>query len=439
MMRKILKKLLCSSLIILLLLPGFTIKAEYKQEIDYANFILVNLDTGQILLQRYADEHVAVASLTKIMTVIVALERNPDLQQKVKFTAAMFTGLKAADASIAGFKVGEEATIEDLLYGAMLPSGADATRALAFHIAGSEEAFALMMNEKASELGMKDSNYANSSGLDNPQQYSCAYDQYLLLAYAIKNPTFLKILKTSEYTTADGKHKFSDSFRQAMIKNNQDASFILGAKTGYESAAGVCLASVVDEKGDRLLFIGLGNRLNRQEARKFQNELDIYSYYIKNYDLMTLYSATDELYTFKPEYTVKKSVTISFGKDFRYYLPHDFQRDDMELIITDQKVVSYKTEKGELIARYMIYYQGEIIDRGNIYLPEALATNFILLFLQYSTKNPLFVIASLLISILVLSSILLRRLRGPRYYEDEDDDELSEQESELTEPTAEIV
>lgn len=200
------------------------------------------------------------ASLTKIMTVIVALENVDDLSETYKFTKADMLKLENENASVAGFSAGEKVTIRDLLYGAMLPSGADATLGLANYVAGSEEAFVDMMNEKLEELGLENSHFENSSGLHAPNHFSTALDMAMLVKYAIENPDisheFLKIIGAKNYqTTKSNKHKegitLSSIFFQRYdgfyvdrdADNNEDCE-VIGGKTGFTDESKYSLASV---------------------------------------------------------------------------------------------------------------------------------------------------------------------------------------------------
>lgn len=211
---------------------------------------------GTVVIDIDKDKIAFPASLTKIMTAIVTLERVEDLSAKVVMDADIFEMAAAENAAIAGFISGEEVTLLDLLYGTLLASGADATLALARYVSatdtvpGSEEAFTILMNEKAAELGLTNTSFVNASGLHNPKHYSTAYDIALIFAYALKNETFRQIITSEEYTTAPtNMHaeglKMSSTVRSAFKKAGLEMYPILGGKTGYTPEAKLCLASFV--------------------------------------------------------------------------------------------------------------------------------------------------------------------------------------------------
>lgn len=150
---------------------------------------------------------------------------------------------------MAGFQPGEEASARDLLYGILLPSGAECCLAFADHIAGSERDFVGMMNRKADQLGMENTHFCNSTGLHEEDHYSTAEDIAILLRYALANEEFRKAFTTSRYSTSptdlhpDG-FTFSSSMFQYMDTPQIPGGEILGGKTGYTSEAGLCLASL---------------------------------------------------------------------------------------------------------------------------------------------------------------------------------------------------
>ena len=154
--------------------------------------ILVDADSGEAVAEKEADVSIYPASMTKVMTALLALEANPDLEQPVTLPEDIFPELRAEGASMAGFRPGETATVRDLLYGALLPSGAECCEALAREVSGSEEAFVELMNQKAAELGMRSSHFCNPTGLHDPEHVSTVRDMARLTEAALQNETFRK-------------------------------------------------------------------------------------------------------------------------------------------------------------------------------------------------------------------------------------------------------
>ena len=217
---------------------------------EYALLLCVN--DGSVLLDKNAGQRAYPASITKIMTVLLAAERLTDLEERLVITQETVDALAARDASMADFPVGEGIRVIDLLYGAFMPSGADASVTLAIRIAGSEQAFAELMNQKAAEIGMKNTNFVNATGLHEENQYTTCQDVALLMQYAFQNPLVQKIFTTVTYTTeALSGHPQGMTFTSTMFNVLPSAELsngirISGGKTGFTNAAGLCLASLAE-------------------------------------------------------------------------------------------------------------------------------------------------------------------------------------------------
>ena len=185
--------------------------------------ILLDAQSGRVLAQKRADERTAPASLTKMMTVLLAIETEPDI----------FPALQTEKASMAGFVPDETVTVRDLLYGAMLPSGAECCEALAQLVSGSEENFAALMNQKAAELGMKNTHFTNATGLTDTEHYSSAADMAKLLQAALHNTTFRTIFTTEHYTTtATAQHPEGVSLTSLATVNGKEYILVTLAAPG---------------------------------------------------------------------------------------------------------------------------------------------------------------------------------------------------------------
>ena len=225
--------------------------------------VLMQAENGTIIGDINGEEQMYPASMTKIMTAIVAIENLSDLNQEITITNDMVADLYAQDAMQAGFEVGESVKAIDLLYGVMLPSGAECCRALAYTISGSESAFVELMNEKVEKLGLTGTHFCDTTGLHDPNHYSTAKDIALILRYAIKNTTFREIIETKTYTSSSTNvHPDGITFSSTLLKNLSDPSVtdgtILGGKTGYTNAAGHCLASFAEIDGIEYILVTAG-------------------------------------------------------------------------------------------------------------------------------------------------------------------------------------
>lgn len=207
---------------------------------------LFSVKDKQVLFQKNPFERMNPASITKIMTALIALQ-DGDLKKEI--TVGKETVITEAGASLCHINPGETLTLEQLLYGLMLPSGNDAASAIAVYEAGSVEAFADKMNETAWKLGATDTHFVNPHGLTDPEHYTTAYDLYLIFNECLKYPEFRKIIGTTEYTAeykdANGVAKSQkwESSNQYLTgkRETPDGVTVLGGKTGTTQAAGYCL------------------------------------------------------------------------------------------------------------------------------------------------------------------------------------------------------
>lgn len=218
--------------------------------------IVYDVDRNEIIFEQNSREEASIASLTKIMTVITAIENIENIDVTVTITSEMLAGIYW-NASVAGLKVGDVVTYRDLLYAAILPSGADATQVLAYTVSGSVDAFVYKMNELAEKIGVKNTHYVNTTGLDQNGAYSTAYDQMLILNYALENPLFKEVYTTKEYTLTNGL-KVEASVNKYNRLLNLDTSKIIGSKTGNTDQAGLCMSALFYHEDHEMILITLG-------------------------------------------------------------------------------------------------------------------------------------------------------------------------------------
>lgn len=226
-----------------------------SESIDSEYAVLLDIENNRVVARKGATSKINPASLTKVMTILVAAENIEDFDDTFTMTYEIIAPLIKADATRAGFSEGEECKLIDLMYGAVLPSGADCTIALAEYISGSEEEFVKLMNKKASDLGLKNTHFENTSGLYGDNHYSTPLDLAVIMKAAIQNDLCRKILSTYQYTTAASEQDpegidLESTMFSRMYGNEVEGVQILGGKTGYIYESGHCLVSFAqqDEK-----------------------------------------------------------------------------------------------------------------------------------------------------------------------------------------------
>jgi D-alanyl-D-alanine carboxypeptidase (penicillin-binding protein 5/6) len=213
------------------------------------NGIVIDVDNELILAQKGAKERISPASMTKILTVLVAAEHISDLTDTFEITYDIENYSYVNDCSNVGFSVGEVVTVEDLFYGTILPSGADAALGLAIYTAGSEEAFVELMNEKIAELGISETtHFTNCIGLYNDNHYSTVYDMAVILKAAYDNSFCREVLSARTYTTsATDEHPDGITISNWFLRRIEDKETngeVLCAKTGFVVQSGNCAASL---------------------------------------------------------------------------------------------------------------------------------------------------------------------------------------------------
>lgn len=208
---------------------------------DYA--ILVDAEDNSIVAGKNYNKKIYPASLTKVMTLIVAAENIENFDDTYTFTANDIDPLVEKDASRAGFDAGEKVTLNDLMYASILVSGADGTVGIANAVAGSEKDFVAMMNEKAQELGLKNTHFVNSSGLHNKNHYSTCEDMAMLMQYAMENDVCNEILTAKSYTTTKTSQHKDGIELTSILAMRLDGYYvegggeIMGGKTGFTAEA----------------------------------------------------------------------------------------------------------------------------------------------------------------------------------------------------------
>ncbi len=217
-------------------------------ELYSENALLIDLESNTVLVQKNADARIYPASMTKVMTVLVAAEHIENWDETFTMTQSIIDPLFLADASMAGFVHGEAVSMTELLYGAILPSGAEATEALAIVTAGSEEAFAALMNEKAQALGLKDTHFVDASGLHDENHYTTLSDMAIIMQAALDNPHCREVLTSVNHTspaTAQNPEGVAMTNRFLYrIRPQQSGNVdIQAAKTGYTAQAMNCCVS----------------------------------------------------------------------------------------------------------------------------------------------------------------------------------------------------
>ncbi len=316
------KKFLSVLLITVIIICSFSFSASASfnslLETEADIVLLVSTDDETIILDKNANKRTAPASLTKIVTCILVLEKCPDLSAKVTCKKESIAGLVEKNAVTVGILAGETLTIKDLLYCMMLPSAADATNVLADYVGGGIDNFVVMMNEFVKGLGCKDTKFVNPHGLDSdPNGYTTANDLYKITKYALENNMFKEITGTLKYDVAPTEKyphvRYLHNTNKTMNPGIPDYyhKAITGVKTGTTDAAGRCLISTASQDGYNYMLIVMNapqydiDNDNVEENVALTDTKKIYNWAFDNIELTKVTNTNDVVKVVDVKYNSK--------------------------------------------------------------------------------------------------------------------------------------
>ena len=328
----------------------------YAEEFDITGeyVSLYNMNEDMLIYSKKDTKKTSIASLTKMMTTLVAIENIDDLEKVITIKERDFDG--TVGYSKAGFSVGDKVTYLDLLYGIILPSGADAVNAIVNNTLGYNS-FIKKMNETAKKIGMNDTSFANPIGKDDENNYSTSSDIAKLLKYALKNETFKKVFTTKSYKTSNGINLESTVNSYKSILNTSE---ILGAKSGFTKNAGRCLASITTLNGVDYLLVVI-NSSTSSPSNAVKDTITIYDYYSSNYGYKNILN----------DDTFIKEIPVDLSKEKTYKITgnEDINKSDevtYEYVGSDK--ITFNTKKGSKLGVVNIYNGDELIATSNVYL-----------------------------------------------------------------------
>lgn len=318
------------------------------------NIIAMDMDTHRVLYEQNANSEHLIASISKIMTAVVALEL-ADVNSDVTITNTI---LKAFGSAIY-IEVGETMKLKDLLYGLMLRSGNDAALAIAEFVGGDVDNFVDTMNQKAQEIGMKSTNFINPHGLENNEgvgNTSTAYDMALLSSYAMQNETYREIVRTKNYVAKSDKKTYSWANKNKMLSLYE---YTTGGKTGFTERARRTLVSTASKDNKNITVVSL-NDPDDWDDHKY-----LYETLFKEYDSIKVVDKNN--FTVENE-TYYKNDTLYVKEDI-YLMLKESEKKDVSLDINLQKISEY--ENGSVVGTIEIKLKDEVLREEKIYVKKA--------------------------------------------------------------------
>ena len=338
--------------------------------------ILQDFHSGEILYEKEADISIYPASMTKIMTAIIAFDliKSGDLTLEEKFIISE----KAWRLSTSGYSsmfimVGDNVSVENLLRGIIVASGNDACVALAEGIAGTEEEFAILMTAKAREIGMENTNFANSSGINDPENYSTVRDILLMSNYLIKNhPKFYEMFSEKEFTwNRTGGDPITQGNRNPLLYKNLGAD---GIKTGYLAVEKYSLASSIDRNGRRLIAVGSGFKTKNARSRESSKLL---TYGLTNYDLVNI-AKTKEPFQKVDVWLGKEDTVDVYTNQDIYKTIKKAKKKLLKVTVKYNGPIEAPIKKDEKVASLKVIYDDELIGEYDLLSSKAVKkVNFV--------------------------------------------------------------
>ena len=356
-------------------------------EIKARTAILQDYLSGEILYRKEIDRSIYPASMTKIMTTIIAFDliKSGDLNLEDKFIVSE----KAWRLSTAGYSsmfimVGDEVSVENLLHGIITASGNDACIALAEGIAGTEEEFAILMTAKAKDLGMENSNFTNSSGINDPDNYSTVSDILKMSNYLIKeHPKFYEWFSIKEFTwNRTGGDPITQGNRNPLLYKNIGAD---GIKTGYLAVEKYSLASSIERNGRRLIAVASGFETKSSRSKESSKLL---TYGITNFDLIEILKSNQPIEKVDVWLGKKKKVDVYVNQDI-YKTIKKAKKKLLKVVLNYEGPIEAPIKKDQKIGKLKVIYDGELfgeydllalnkVDRVNIFTRLIKSLNYLI-------------------------------------------------------------
>ena len=356
-------------ILILFSLILFSSKSNAIISVNAKTAILQDYLSGEILYEKDADLSIYPASMTKIMTSIIAFDliKKGELTLDEKFIVSENAWrLSTAGYSSMFIMVGDEVSVENLLRGIIVASGNDACIALAEGIAGTEEEFAVLMNEKALEIGMENTNFSNSSGINDPNNYSTVRDILIMSNYLIKNyPEYYHYYKEKEFTwDRTGGDPITQGNRNPLLYKNMGAD---GIKTGYLAVEKYSLASSIKKKNRRLIAVGSGFNSKSDRSRQSAKLL---TWGLTKFDTILIGKKNDVISELDVWQGKQKKVKAYISSDIYKTIPKA-KKKYLKVTVNYDGPLEAPIEKNDVIGKMKITYKDEVVGNYDLFASES--------------------------------------------------------------------
>lgn len=358
------RKVIVGLIVFFMVLVSTPIKAKEESVSLHSDYVYVySLKDNRSLYEKNAKEKIYPSSMTKLMTILCALDYIEDLNEKVVISETLLAGLEETGASSAGFKVNDTPTYLDLLYGIMLSSGTDEAKVVALSLFGDEAIFVDKMNKKAKQMHLENTHFVNTSGLHNDDHYSSAYDMAMIVKEGLKNKIFKTIYCASSYTTTTGL-VLSSAYENQVALLDKDASVIKGYKTGFTNEASLCSASYMMLENEPIIMISGQTHSDASYPYHIEDALTMADYIANHFERKTLAKKDD----------VIGKIAIAGEDDFKVKANHDIsllleKGKDGEAVFEGFKQMETPLFIESYLGDFVVYVDGKEIYREEYFMP----------------------------------------------------------------------
>ncbi len=352
-------------------------RAKYKLpfEPDAQSYILVSLDTGEIIFEKDSHKQVNPSTLTKLLTAYTVMKYidNPE-ETTVTVPRYIFDELYLQGGTHADIRQGEVLSVKDLLYAMLLPSGDEAASALADYTGkGSIDNFCMMMNNEAKKLGCTNTNFTNAHGLFNDNHYTSAYDMYLIAKACYETPGFMEIVTTNEYIMpVTEKHPRDKGVWRILTLNRMQKrtnkyyrSYIQGMHTGYTPQSGSSFVTICQKDGETYLWVVLGAGPAEDKSSAFETTAKVMDYFFENYSLRSANNPEKPLCEIRLKYAKDRDTLLLYSDEkIISVLPHSADETSFQKIYNLPESIPAPVQAGDVIGTVDYYLAGQKTDSG---------------------------------------------------------------------------
>lgn len=373
--------------------------------ISAQNAIVIDEETGRVLYEKNAKERMYPASITKILTIICALEKIDDLDQSVTITQSDIDTVWETGASSADFEVGETVTYRDVFMGAMLPSGADACRALANNTCGNQEDFVEEMNNFVSKLGLTDSHFVNTTGIHDDNHYTTVYDMAMITQYAMQNEQFVEIFDRYQYNSSNGRHQWIKKVLYNAKRNGVDTTMISGCKSGYTLKAQHTLASSLEINGHTYIcVVGYCTNSDNYNNCAVNDTLALGNYIASHYQYVNLNHQGEKVKTLKVKDGKEESFDIALTNDINAVLPNNYDQSKIQYDYQFNDITA-PVKKGDKVGTLEVSYDGEVLYTETFKAPKSIEKDTYTAILDTAAHIVPWVVGFIIVFIIVLLTV----------------------------------